>query len=80
MVSSSHVGLTSTMPCGMIPLMSITALSSQDFSSDDTYFWDHPQARPSFLVSEPIDRLLEDECPITEVERAYWEERELRAL
>lgn len=60
--------------------MSITALSAPDLFFDESYFWNHPQAQPSFLVREPIDRLLEDECPVGEVEQAYREEAELRGL
>jgi hypothetical protein len=68
------------MPCGMISLMSITALSAPDFFYDESYFWNHPLARPAFLIDEPVDRLLEDEVPVDEVERAYREEAELRAM
>lgn len=55
--------------------MSITESAAQDFFVEvpDSAYWDDPQALPTFLVPEYIDRLTEDEIDdaLHEVEDAY---------
>lgn len=51
--------------------MSITATELPEFFQQGHEFWDHPLARPSFLIEPEIDRLAEDEVPIDELAEDY---------